>query len=120
MNFFCRNTLNTFDYSAIDADGDQLKYSLTAPNQYSDTDVDHVYAGPKPFKEVLFVGTNISAANPIPGSVGLSIDPVTGLLSFNPSQTGTFLFGVKVEEWRNGQKIGEVHRIFSLMYRTAR
>jgi hypothetical protein len=96
--FFCRNTLNTFDMSATDNDGDKLVYSLVSPRQYQN-----------PFGDVDWY-PGYSGYYPIPGSVPLNINPQTGLLSFNPSQLGVFLFGITVEEYRNGIKIGEVRK----------
>jgi len=96
--FFCRNTLNTFDMSGTDYDNDQLVYSLVSPLQYQ-----------QPFGDVDWY-SGYSGAYPIPGSVPLNINPQTGVLTFNPSQLGVFLFGIKVEEYRNGVKIGEVRK----------
>lgn len=100
--FFCRNTINVFDLSGSDVDGDDLVYSLVSPRSsvYPSTDV------------VWSFGR--SGTNPIPGSMPFTIDATTGIATFNPSAVGIYVFGIKVEEFRNGQKIGEVRKDFQL------
>ncbi|WP_026209737.1 gliding motility-associated C-terminal domain-containing protein [Cytophaga aurantiaca] len=104
-DFFCRNNVNVFDLSAVDRDGDDLKYSLVAPRSSVNPSTDVVWD----------TTTNKNSGdNPIPGSMPFTIDPTTGIATFNPSANGVYVFGVKVEEFRNGQKIGEVRRDFQL------
>lgn len=101
--FFCRNNINFIDLSAVDADGDQLVYSLVSPRSSvvpSSTDV--------------FWSLGRSGFNPIPGSLPFTIDPNTGMTTFNPSAVGIYAFGVRVEEYRRGVKIGEVRKDFQL------
>jgi hypothetical protein len=101
--YFCVGQLNTFDMSATDRDGDKLVYSMVSPRQ-NITDlstIDNV---------VWFPG--YSTFNPIPGTVPLTINPNTGIMQVNPSDTGTFAFGIKVEEYRKGIKIGEARKDF--------
>ncbi|MBC7452013.1 MAG: gliding motility-associated C-terminal domain-containing protein [Cytophagales bacterium] len=97
--YFCTKVLNTFDFSATDANGDSLVYRLISPLQasgYQNRDVTWKSAH--------------SGTNPFQGTPGLSIDPNTGIMSFVATETGICLFGVKVEEYRNKKKIGEVRR----------
>ena len=94
--FFCNGEINYFDLSATDTDGDQLIYKLVSPQTNLNT-------------SVLWKDSN-TGSNPIPGSVPLKIDPNTGVVSFNPSKNGVFLFGIQVEEFRNGISIGEVRK----------
>lgn len=100
--FFCRNNMNLFDLSAVDPDGDVLVYSLVSPKSSIAPDVDVVWVSPS------------SANDPIPGSVPFTIDANTGIASFNPFNYGIYVFGIKVEEYRNGQRIGEVRKDFQL------
>ena len=136
--YFCLNNLNTFNFSAKDPDNDLLVYSLVESYQAStamgtgglcgnnngiQTVCSGPYAGiassgPSPFILVdwntsLTVFPTISGAYPIPCNPGqgLSINQ-NGILSFNPTMTGTFTFSVLVKEYRNNQYIGEVIRDF--------
>jgi hypothetical protein len=46
-----------------------------------------------------------------PATVSLSIDPTTGIVTWNePVSMGTYNFCIKIEEWRNGIKIGSSMR----------
>lgn len=99
--FFCKNKFNTYDLSAIDSDGDSLVYSIVSPLGSI---------------EPLYYTSNVnwkpgySGLNPIPGSMPLTIGLNTGLIAFNPSEIGVYCFGIKVEEYRNRVKIGEVRK----------
>ncbi len=98
--FFCRNTMNVFNMGATDPDGDLLVYSLVTPRSAVFPSADVVWA------------TGSSGASPIPGTVPFAINATSGMVTFNPSGLGIFAFGVKVDEFRNGIKIGEVRRDF--------
>lgn len=100
--FFCRNNLNFFDLSAIDPDGDALVYSLVSPR-----------SSISPSTDVLWTG-GASGTNPIPGNVPFQINASTGMATFDPSTNGIYVFGIMVEEYRNGNKIGEVRKDFQL------
>jgi hypothetical protein len=101
--YFCVGQLNTFDMSATDRDGDQLVYSLASPRD--------TISNLSTYDNVIWF-PGYSAFNPIPGTVPLTIDAKTGIMQVNPSDTGTFAFGIKVEEYRNGFKIGEARKDF--------
>lgn len=61
--------------------------------------------------------TGYSATSPTPsgtGSVAAQMDPSTGKISFTSSISGNWAIGQSVEQWRCGQKIGEVRRDFVL------
>ena len=98
--YTCTNGSNWvhMNCAATDADGDSLVYSLVnALNGYnSPVGYSSSFSGQFPF---IAVSTNIN--------------PSTGLLSFIPTTSQFAVFAVKVEEYRNGQKIGEVTRDFS-------
>lgn len=92
-----------FDHSATDLDGDSLVYSLCSPYLGGTvTDPAPSPASAPPYTTV-FWDTDYSAIYPVDGNPGLSIDPVTGLLTGKPTQLGQYVVGVCVEEWRNGQ-----------------
>lgn len=99
----CAQESLSFDHSATDLDGDSLAYSLCSPfiGGTPDFPAPNPASNP-PFNQVLW-GPDFSAEAPLNANPGLSIDPITGLLTGKPTQLGQFVVGVCVEEWRNGQ-----------------
>ena len=108
----CFNSPFTFDFSAPDADGDQITYSFCyglvggsagapAPNPPT---------GP-PYIAVPYA-TSFQGTSPMGSSV--TIDPVTGIISgIAPGITGQYVIAVCASEYRNGVLIGvtkkEIH-----------
>lgn len=120
--FLCAGQPFSFDYSAIDADGDSLVYQLSNP--YTGTNLVGTGAGnpqmggnqpvispanpigPPPYANVLFAPGH-SFTNPFgPGSTTV-IDPSTGLLEVTPASIGIYVLAVSVFEYRNGQLLSE-------------
>lgn len=101
------------DQSAIDPDGDDLVYSFITP--YLGASVTNsAETTPPPFTEVAWVPP-YDASNPMPATPGLSIDPVTGVITGAPTTEGLFIVGIMVEEYRNGIKINEIIRDFRFL-----
>ena len=100
-----------FDHSAIDPDGDELVYSLVSPYiGASSFDPAPGQAPPPPYFPVQWIG-GFNANSPLgPGSTS-SIDN-NGMFTVNPSIIGLMVVGVRVQEYRNGQLIGETIRDF--------
>lgn len=101
----CANNPFLYDFSATDIDGDSLSYSLC--NSLYDINLDSTSASPKPsvfdappYDNMPF-RSGYSVNQPIDGSI--SIDPVSGLLTGNPTSVGRYLVTVCVSEWRNGK-----------------
>ena len=114
-NFICLNQLFTTTYSATDADGDQLRYSLVTPYQgYTDATYLNGTTEPRLTYPLVAWGAGYSAGNAIPGSPGLQIDGSTGQLTVKASKVGYFLFTVQCDEYRNGVKIGSIRRDFQI------
>lgn len=90
------NQPTTHSDGAYDPDGDSLVFSLSDCLQGQGNPV--TYA------------SGYNATNPLSTSNGLTIDPATGLLSFTPNAIQQGVINIKVEEYRNGVKIGEVNR----------
>lgn len=88
------------DWSAKDADGDQLKYSIV---QSLDLNNNKPFL-PIPFAANYGIGINLTDGNP-----DFSIDS-TGIITFHPTLPNRYFVAVKVEEYRNGIKIGEIRR----------
>ncbi|TDB64147.1 gliding motility-associated C-terminal domain-containing protein [Arundinibacter roseus] len=113
----CTNTPYTFESGATDADGDRLSYRLETP--FNSTrppfGIDPLApptTGPYLRSEW---ADGFQTSTPVPGSPSFRLDPQSGQISFTPTQTGLFVYRVVVEEFRNGQKIGEVHRDYQLL-----
>ena len=107
-----------FDFGGADADGDSLAYELVTPlNGHASINVPRPTATAAPYAPVAW-NPGLSATNPLPGNPTLRIDRLTGRLSARPTNLGLFIFGVRCIEYRQGEKIGEVHRDFQLLVLT--
>ncbi len=110
--YFCLSTLNSFSFNAVDVDGDSLVYSLSTPIKGSFADQflpDPIGGSPRPFIDLPW-DTGYSLSNICGGSPEMSINSETGLITAAPDMQGFFAYGVVVEEYRDGVKIGEVRR----------
>lgn len=110
--YVCLGDPFTFQFGGTDTDGDELRYSMITPLNQKGTNQNSV--SPAPYPDVSWL-PGFSATSAIPGSPSLGIDAKTGQLSVTATQLGLFVFAVKVEEYRNGIKIGEVRRDFQLL-----
>jgi len=119
-NFLCTNAPLVFDHSAFDADGDSLVYELFHPyNSYRGNSGARP-GSPKPtgagFLAPPFPRVNWAAGysqtNQIDATNNFILDPKTGLLNFTPTQTGQFVVGILVKEYRNGTLVGTTRRDF--------
>lgn len=108
----CNNDELVFNHVATDPDGDSLVYSLAPPSHggSSGDPAPNPPAGP-PYSNVVWSAGHNPQAPLGPGS-NLSIDPVTGILSGQPNNTGLYVVGVQVEEFRNGISLGKNIRDF--------
>jgi len=134
--YICRGIEFIFDHSAIDPDGDQLKYSICAP--FSGNGLDGccpaLFAGPPqntstscisppancpqnapppPYSNIIFLSP-YSGSYPIASNPAFSIDPNTGILKGVPNMNGLWVFGICIEEYRNNQLINTHFRDFQL------
>ena len=110
--YFCTNYPRQYNFNVIDADGDSLVYSLVNPLQSITTGTNSTEPGSGAYPyypEVTWAG-GYSLADIIGGANPMSIDTVTGTIFAHPAMQGVFVYAVKVEEFRNGVKIGEVRR----------
>lgn len=88
-----------FIQAAIDADGDSIVYRFGNPQESS---------GPANSFTAAYCGsaTNIPFApgytvnNPFPSSTGIIIDQQNGIFRFSPSQQGSYVVKIIVEDWR--------------------
>jgi len=85
-----------YNHGAIDLDGDSLVFSLV-----------DCLEGPA---DAVDYATGYSGINPLLSSTGVTIDSGSGQISFVPIAVQFGVICVRVEEFRNGVKIGEVTR----------
>lgn len=111
-DYACINQLYYTSFTGTDRDGDSLVYKLAVPLN-SSTQTEVPIPQPKPNIPVTFK-ENYSLKNTIPGGPPLRISG-RGLLTVSPDSTGLYVFSVIVEEWRKGEKIGQVQRDFQML-----
>ena len=100
------------DFAGQDDDGDSLSYSLVTPLNTTSSSAIPV-SSPGPFPDVVW-RPGYSLSNIINGSPDLKISK-DGLLTATPRTQGLFVFAVKIEEYRKGEKIGESRRDFQML-----
>ena len=111
--YMCVNNPNTDVFTATDIDNDSLVYSLTPPYDCAATSIctttnpAPLPPGPGPYGNVPWIAPY--------SSTNMMGDPAqlinqNGILITKPPTIGLFVMGVKVEEYRGGNKIGEIRR----------
>lgn len=100
------------EFGGTDLDGDSLVYSLADPLD-SSTDDAHPAITAAPYSNIPWVD-GIDVNNMVPGVPPLQVNS-GGLITVTPDTKGLFVFAVKVEEFREGVKIGEVRRDFQML-----
>ena len=102
--YFCINNIKIFNFPVTDADGDSLVYSLVDPLDNGAS------SGTYPYYTSCVWAGGYSLANICGGAPAMSINSQTGDITSSPSIQGYFVYSVRVEEYRNGVKLGEVRR----------
>ncbi|GAB4248955.1 MAG: hypothetical protein Kow0079_01390 [Vicingaceae bacterium] len=109
--YFCVNSVKNIQYPITDADGDSLVYALVQPlDAWSSTNGTEPGQGAYPYYPGLNWAGGFNLSNIVGGNPPMSIDPTTGVITAAPAQQAFFTFAVRVEEYRNGVKIGETRR----------
>lgn len=104
--YFCIGFEKQLDFSLTDPNGDSLVYSLIDPLNSVGTGN---LTNPGPYQPVVWQNP-YSLNNVCGGTPPMSINPTTGIVTAKPSNIGVYVFAIRVEEYRNGVKIGEVRR----------
>lgn len=112
LPYACEENPFEYNFTAFDADGDLLVYSLQTPLAGNTGQVGNMPVLPSPlpgpFDSAVwqpgFNLANIAGGNPI------TINSQTGLVEGSPGMIGMYAMAVSVKEYRNGIKIGEVRR----------
>jgi gliding motility-associated-like protein len=108
----CQTLPISVDLSATDPDGDSLVYTLCTPYDGADA------VNPQPDPSTFTPLNNItwlypySVTNILGGTLPLTINSHTGLLTGSTGALGCYVVGVCVEEYRNGVLISETKRDF--------
>ncbi|MFY7885192.1 MAG: PKD domain-containing protein, partial [Dolichospermum sp.] len=110
----CKSGVLNIDFSATDIDKDSLVYSFTngydgagpPPNQLP------TQSDPPVYRSVSYRGA-FSFLDPF--GTNVSINSKTGMVTGNaPANPGIYLIAVKVEEFRDGKKVGEHMKEFQI------
>ena len=96
---FCAGIPEVFSNYAFDVDGDSLHFELAQAL------IGPCYSGPP-----VSYAAGYSYSVPLGPSATSNLNSHTGDFSFNSAIQGAFTVCIKVEEWRCGQKIGQVFR----------
>ena len=112
----CYKASFTFNFSAVDPDGDSLVYYYcNAYNRGNSTNSGNVNPSTPPFQSVSYIN-GYSGTSPL-GS-GSTLNPLTGIISgIAPQTSGRFVVCVCVDEYRNGVRIGTHRKDFILNVR---
>lgn len=102
------------DFAGTDDDGDSLVYSLVTPlNTKSADAIPPGGPRPSPYPNVQWQSP-FGPANVMGGMPDLKISE-DGFITVTPQFQGLYVFAVKCEEFRGGEKIGEVRRDFQML-----
>lgn len=113
-DYACPNRPYWVDFAGVDLDGDSLVYELSTPlsTQFSSAFPPGNQNLPAPYPTITW-RPGFSKINTVNGFPDLKISD-EGFLTVTPLSQGLFVFAVRVSEFRNGKKIGEVRRDFQL------
>jgi gliding motility-associated-like protein len=110
----CSGNETVFDHSAVDIDGDSIVYSLCDPDKLENiggnVDPNPEFAGP--YIPILWTA-GYADSIPFGTTSPISLDSITGLLTFTPMMIGNFMTGVCLEEYRNGVLINFTNRTYN-------
>ncbi len=108
----CLNEPLVFNHSASEPDGDEIVYSLTTPYTGGTQTVPYPAQSTPPPYTPLTWGAGYGPANQIDSQQPMAIDPVTGILTVQPTMQGNYVIAVSAKEYRNGVLLSETIRDF--------
>lgn len=100
---YCLGQLATVSVNAYDADGDVIRYKLVDALGQAATPTPVSYISP------------YSGINPLPSSTPITIDSLTGLMTFTPTAVGRYIVTIQATEFRGGVEYGFVRREVELV-----
>jgi gliding motility-associated-like protein len=114
--YVCTNMDIDFDHSAIDAENDSLVYRLCTPSAGATIDNPlPAFPSNPPYSTVIW--TPPFSLDNVLGGVPLRIDPQTGRITGRPDAIGTYVVGICVDEYRDGELLSTVARDFEYTVR---
>jgi hypothetical protein len=105
LPYRCVNQATAYNAGAVDPDGDSLSTEVIMPLNSAGCNVAPVNA--------TFVATTPAYAvpnNPLQTNNTFVCSPTTGLMTFTPTMAGSSVVAIRMNEYRNGVKIGSVIR----------
>jgi hypothetical protein len=111
-DFACPRRPYYVDFAGVDDDGDSLVYSLATPLN-TRSPIALPPASPAPYPLVTW-RTGFGEKAMVGGTPDLRISS-SGFLTVTPRVQGIYVFAVKVDEYRAGEKIGETRRDFQMV-----
>ncbi len=110
--YVCAGEKFTFNHTAVDPDGDELRYRFCIPSAGATLNNPNPQVpSTPPFPTVSWA--NGFSENDVFGPGGtMTIDESTGMTMGTPEMIGTYLVGVCVDEFRNGELISTTRRDF--------
>ena len=119
--FVCSGYDLIFDHSAIDKEGDELRYSFCTAlfSGYNDGSGSRCCGCvspdpnrcPPPYLDVVYIDP-YSPKNPMGGDPQITIDPASGLICGVPEINDAYVVAVCVEEYRDGILLSKIRRDF--------
>jgi gliding motility-associated-like protein len=110
-SYLCITGTKEFNFNVTDPDGDSLVYSLVNPMaSVGTTNGTQAGSGTYPYYPSVTWANGFNLANICGGTPPMFINSITGQISASPNSQGIYVFAVRVEEYRNGVKIGETRR----------
>lgn len=113
-DYACPNRPYWVDFAGYDEDGDSLAYTLVTPlSTHTAEALPASGPRPAPYPNVIW-RSPFSINNIMNGKPDLAVSN-EGFLTVTPTEQGLYVFAVKCEEFRGGEKIGEVIRDFQML-----
>ncbi|MHB1921636.1 MAG: PKD domain-containing protein [Chitinophagaceae bacterium] len=108
----CAGSRFTYDYSAVDPDGDSLTYSFSdAYTGGTGRNAAPVISAPPPYTSLTYIPPYTYES---PMGAGVKIDSITGVISGIAPPAGTYVVAVNATEYRNGVVIGQHRKEFHI------
>ena len=124
----CPDKIMNINSMAMDKEGDKLVYSLVHPSTFQQVNnmgkVDHsdlfpgqnnykpLVVGRPPFKKIIY-NEGFSSDRPLGESI-FKINPETGSIEVQAKESGQYIIGIGVSEYRNDILLGETQRVIML------
>ena len=110
--YVCVGEKFTFTHTAVDPDGDQLVYRLCTPSAGASIDNPDPFVPSTPPYNTIVWSNGFSTSDMFGPAGNFTLDDMTGMTMATPSITGTYLIGICVDEFRDGELLSTVRRDF--------